>query len=74
MSHGVKKKSRLPPAVLLEAAAKALTDCHDAGLDLTIRHGILSCPEGLILPLDDGSFVARTRIFTEFSQTDDEED
>ena len=73
MAHKV-KKSKKPPAVLLEAAAEALTACHDAGLDLTIRHGILSCPEGLILPLDDGSFVARTRIFTRFSQADDEED
>jgi hypothetical protein len=62
------------PAELLEAAAKALTACHKAGLDLTVKHGILSCPEGLILPLDDGSFVARTRIFTEFSRSDDNED
>lgn len=71
---GCQKKTQATPAALLNAAVVALNACHDAGLNLKVRHGILSCPEGLILPLDDGSFVARTRIFTEFSRRDDDED
>lgn len=68
------KKRQKDPAELLEAAAIALTTCQKAGLNLQFRHGILTCPEGLILRLDDGSFVARTRLFTEFSRRDDDED
>jgi hypothetical protein len=59
---------------LLTTAAAALTACSDAGLKLKVRHGVISCSEGFILPLDDGSFAARTRIFTEFSRNDDDED
>ena len=59
---------------LLTATAEALNACRDAGLKVKVKHGIITCPEGFILPLDDGSFAARTRIFTEFSRPDDEED
>lgn len=62
-----KKKTQANTAALLEAAAQALTACRNAGLKLKVRHGILSCEEGLILPLDDGSFITRTRVYTEFS-------
>ena len=72
--HDCGKKTQATPSSLLDAAAKALTACHDAGLDLRFKHGILTCPEGLVLQLDDGSFVARTRIFTEFSHHGDDDD
>ena len=69
-----KSKTQANPAVLLEAAAAALSACRDAGIELRIKHGILSCPEGLILQLDDGSFVSRTRIYTPFSEPGDIDD
>lgn len=54
------------PAALLQWAADALNACKAAGLDLRIRHGIAECDQGLILPLSDGTFVARTRLYTPF--------
>lgn len=63
-----KKKTQANVAALLESVAQSLTACRDAGLKLKVRHGVLSCEEGLILPLDDGSFITRTRIYTEFSR------
>ena len=54
------------PAALLQAAADALNACRDAGLKLKPRHGALHCEEGLLLPLSDGTWVARTRLYTEF--------
>jgi hypothetical protein len=62
------------PSSLLQIAAQALTACREAGINLVVKHGALICDEGLILPLSDGSFVARTRIYTEFSQPGDEDD
>lgn len=56
-------------AWLLEEAAQVLSACAAAGLKLRLRHGILECEEGFILPLDDGSFTARTREWSPFSTT-----
>lgn len=54
------------PAALLQSAAEALNACRSAGLDLKVRHGVIESGEGLLLPLSDGTFVARTRLYTEF--------
>jgi hypothetical protein len=68
------KNFQATSANLLQAAAQALTACRDAGINLQVKHGALVCDEGLILPLSDGGFVARTRIYTEFSRPGDEDD
>ena len=75
MKKHLRKRQR-KAARLLTRAAKALNACHAAGLDLKVRHGAISCKQGLILPLDDGSFVARTRLYTPFTelQPDDDDD
>lgn len=54
------------PAAMLQAAADALNACRRAGLDLKVRHGAIECEQGLLLPLTDGTLVARTRLYTEF--------
>lgn len=55
------------PAALLQSAADALNACRAAGLELKVRHGVIECAEGLLLPLSDGTVVARTRLYTPFA-------
>lgn len=63
------RKTPASPAVLLTSVAVALNACREAGLKLKFRHGIAQCEEGLVLDLPDGTWVARTRTYTPF--TDD---
>lgn len=63
-----RRKVLATPAGLLQSAADALNAVRAAGMDLQVRHGALTCEEGLILgPLKDAGFVARTRLYTPFS-------
>ena len=79
MSPAKRKRHRHPAvpvpdaASLLQRAAEALNACREAGLDLKVRHGVIECPEGLLLPLSDGTIVARTRQYTEFPVSGDED-
>ena len=61
-------------AAMLGSAADALNACQAAGLGIRLRHGAIQCAEGLILPLPDGKWVARTRLYTPFGTSSDEED
>jgi hypothetical protein len=72
VSHGAGKRAKRSQQItaagdLLAAAADALNACHASGLDLRVKHGALQCEEGLILDLPDGTWVARTRLYTPFA-------
>lgn len=65
------KSSEATAAALLASVAVALNACRDAGLQLRFRHGIVQCEEGLVLDLPDGTWVARTRLYTPFAAAAD---
>lgn len=61
---------------LLSAVAEALTACEAAGIPVKLKHGAVMTPLGYVLPLGDGTWGARTLIWTEFSaqaSADDED-
>lgn len=61
-------------ARMLQAVADALNECAAFGLRVKLKHGAVYTRGGYVLPLDDGSWVARTLLYTELTPSDDDDD
>jgi len=61
---------------LLGAVAEALTACEAAGIAVKLKHGAVNAREGFVFQLADGTWGARTRMYTEFTPPpgDDEDE
>lgn len=68
-----KAKRKPSPAVLLGRVAAALTACEQAGMAVKLRHGVVMTHHGYVLPTSRG-WVARTRLYTEFSPPPSDDD
>lgn len=71
---GCSRKHKATPAALLSNLATALNALGDAGRPARLKHGIVACRDGYVLPLTDGTWVARTLTYTPFSPPDDDDD
>jgi len=68
-----KKKARTTPE-LLAAVAWALEACERAGLPVYPAGGIIRSREGYVVQFSDGSWRARTLVWTEFSPSGGSDD
>jgi len=61
---------------LLNSLTAALNACAEAGLQPRLRHNTVYTRGGYVLPLDDGKWVTRTLLYTEWTpagEFDDDE-
>lgn len=58
------------PESLLSSLATALNACDSADIRIRLRHGIIMTRQGYVLPLQDGTWAARTLNYDPFSPPD----